>query len=308
MRFNLTSLGRWSIVGWLWLAMPICAMAAAPDPKPTPRAASLLVTPVGGQSWLKHLGLSRLQTAMGQMGSAGAGVRPPSVGASSWGESSVPEALDKPFTLTGADLYRFNCQSCHNVGGVGSPPEVRSLIDAVRATSATFVRAQMAGRGAQPDEATVKQMTAQAEAALRARVQKGGEKMPPFPHLQGAEIEALLGYLRGLAGVPGASARQTRIKEPVVRVGELLVKGTCFICHDATGPGSDAMASTPGLIPSLASFLEQKSVAAVVHKVRDGAPVPGMMGGRGEMPVFSYFTADEISAAYIYLIIYPPRP
>jgi len=297
---------RWRIVGWLWLAMPICAVAAAPEPKPKPRAASLIVTPVGGQSWLKHLGLSRLRTAMGQMG--GAGVRPSSVGASIWGESSVPEALDKPFTVTGADLYRFNCQSCHNVGGIGSPPEIRSLIDPVRATSAAFVRAQMAGRGVQLDEATVKQMTARAEAVLRARVEKGGEKMPPFPHLQGAEVEALLVYLRSLAGVPGASARQIRIKEPVVRVGELLVKGTCFICHDAMGPGSDAMASTPGLMPSLASFLEQKSVAAVVHKVREGAPVPGMVGSRGEMPVFSYFTADEIRAAYIYLIIYPPRP
>jgi hypothetical protein len=49
-------------------------------------------------------------------------------------------------------------------------------------------------------------------------------------------------------------------------------------------------------------------VAAVVHKVREGAPVPGMAGSRGEMPVFSYFTAEEVSAAYIYLITYPPRP
>jgi mono/diheme cytochrome c family protein len=202
----------------------------------------------------------------------------------------------------------MNCQSCHNVGGIGSPPEIRSLIDPVRATSAALVRTQMARGGQRPDDATVTQMTAQAEASLRARLEKGGEKMPPFPHLRAAEVEALLSYLRSLAGMPGASARQARITEPVVRVGELLVKGTCFICHDATGPGSGATSSAPELIPSLASFLEQKSVAAVVHKVREGAPVPGMIGGRGEMPVFSYFTSEEVSAAYIYLMTYPPRP
>jgi len=270
----------------LSLAMTTGALAAAREPEAKPGAGPLIVTPVAGQSWLKHLGLSRRGTAMGQMG--GAGVRPPSVGASKWGESSVPEALDKPFTVTGADLYRFNCQSCHNVGGVGSPPEIRSLID--------------------PFRATAKQTTAQAEASLRKRLEKGGEKMPPFPHLRGSEVGALLAYLRSLAGVPGASARQIRITEPVVRVGELLVKGTCFICHDATGPGSDAMAASPELMPSLASFLEQKSVAAMVQKVRQGAPVPGMVGSRGEMPVFSYLTAAEVRAAYIYLITYPPRP
>lgn len=297
---------RGSIVGWLWLAMPIYAVVAAPAAKPKPGADSLMVTPVRGQSWLKHLGLPRERTAMGQMGSAGA--RASSVPASAWGESSIPETLDKPFTLTGADLYRLNCQSCHNVGGVGSPPEIRSLIDAVRATSATFVRTQMGRRGSRPDEATVVRMTTQAEAALRARLKKGGERMPPFPHLRGAEVEALVTYLRSLAGLAGASARQARITEPVVRVGELLVKGTCVVCHDATGPGSGAMSSARELIPSLASFLEQKSVAAVVHKVREGAPVPGMAGGRGEMPVLSYFTAEEVSAAYIYLMTYPPRP
>jgi mono/diheme cytochrome c family protein len=272
--------GRGGIAGWLWLAMPLCAVEAAPEPKP--KGASSIVTAVRGQSWLKHLGLPRDRTAMGQMGSAGR--RPSSVSASAWGESSIPETLNKSFTLTGADLYRLSCQSCHNVGGLGSPPEIRSLIDPVRATPAPFAP------------------------ALRARLQKGGEKMPPFPHLRGAEVEALLSYSRSLAGLPGPSAKQARIAEPVVRVGELLVKGTCFICHDATGPGSDAMSSAAEIIPSLASFLEQKSVAAVVHKVREGAPVPGLVGGRGEMPVFSYFTAEEVSAAYIYLMTYPPRP
>jgi hypothetical protein len=138
---------RWRIlVLFMGLAMATTATAAVPEPKPKPRAVFTIVTPVRGPSWLKRLGLSRERTAMGQMG--GVGARASSVSASTWGESSVPETLDKPFTLTGADLYRVNCQSCHNVGGVGLPPEIRSIIEPVRATAATLVRAQMAGRGA----------------------------------------------------------------------------------------------------------------------------------------------------------------
>jgi mono/diheme cytochrome c family protein len=240
------------------------------------------IKPVEGPSWLKRLGLPRQKTAMGQMGHTGAGRSP--AGSSSWGQSSFPQALGRPFTITGADLYRMSCESCHGAGGTGAPPEIRSL---VRATSS--------GRRA-----------ARAEASLRERLHNGGQRMPPFRHLRRSEVDALLAYLRGLAGVPGAGT-QVRLTEPVARVGEHVVKGTCFICHDATGPGRDAMATSPGLMPSLASFLDQP-VNFVVRKVREGAPAAGMIGLRGEMPVYPYLTAEEVKAAYIYLMTYPPAP
>jgi mono/diheme cytochrome c family protein len=270
-------------------------------------SADVDVTPVEGPSLLTRLRLSRQQSALGNM--AAIGVRPSSDTSSAWGTSSVPESLRRPFTLSGADLYRLNCQSCHNVEGIGLPPEIRSLIDPVRATSPLVIKEQMAKRGLTLDPATIKQMTSQAEASLRERLQKGGERMPAFRHLNGAEVEALLAYLQSLAGVPGAKAKQRQITEPVVRVGEHLVKGTCFICHDATGPGKDAMPQSPDLVPSLASFLDQEPVSVVVRKVIAGAPAPGpsMMGKRGDMPVFSYLTREEVTAAYIYLTAYPPR-
>jgi mono/diheme cytochrome c family protein len=268
--------------------------------------AAYTVTPVEGPSWLKRLGLTHRGSSMGQMGQMG--LSPSSTAASAWGRSSFPESLEKPFTLSGADLYRLDCQACHNIGGIGLPPEIHSLIDPVRATSPAVIREQMAKRGVTLDAATLKQMTSQAEAAVRERLQKGGEKMPPFRHLEGVEVEALLNYLKSLAGVPGANEKQIRMTEPAVRVGEHLVKGTCLICHDATGPGRDAIAATPGLVPSLASFLEQDPVATMVRKAREGAPAPGMIGKRGEMPVLSYLTPEELDAAYVYLIAYPPRP
>jgi hypothetical protein len=61
-------------------------------------------------------------------------------------------------------------------------------------------------------------------------------------------------------------------------------------------------------MPSLASFLQQNAVSNVVHKVCEGAPAPGLPGGRGDMPVFSYLTPQEVTAAYFYLAIHPPQP
>ena len=278
------------------LALGGVASARAPSPVPLP------ITPVGGQSWLKRLGLTHQMSSMGKMGAMG------DVPSSAGAPGAAAEPLGADFLLTGADLYRIDCQSCHNRGGGGLPPEVRSLHDPIRATSPVALREQMARRGVRLDDVTVSQMTAQADAAFRDRLRKGGEKMPPFSHLQAREVDALLVYLKSLAGVPGAAERQIEVTESPLRVGEHLVKGTCFICHDATGPGRDAIAGSPGLVPSLASLLEQDPVAVVVRKVRQGAPAPGMAGNRGEMPVLSYLTAEEVTAAYIYLATYPPAP
>jgi mono/diheme cytochrome c family protein len=300
-RAGVSCLVRWLVVCVL-LSCPMLSAAIAGEV-----SSDGDVTFVEGPSLITRLRLSRQQSALGNI--ATIGVRPASATSSVWGTSSFPESLRRPFTLTGADLYRLNCQSCHNVEGIGLPPEIRSLIDPIRAMSPLVIREQMAKRGLSLDPATIKLMASQAEASLRERLQKGGEKMPAFPHLNSAEVEALIAYLQSLAGVPGATAKQQRVTEPVVRVGEHLVKGTCFICHDAIGPGRDAMLQSPELVPSLASFLEQEPVGVVVHKVLEGAPapVPSMLGKRGDMPVLSYLTREEVTAAYIYLTLYPPR-
>ena len=294
---------RWVSIGLAVLAASAPSLGVA-QPQ-SGAGAGFDITPVEGPSWLKHLGLSRQKTAMGQMSNTGS---PRSLaGSPAWGQSSFPETLTRPFTVTGADLYRIDCQSCHGIGGAGAPPEIRSLVDAVRATSPALVRAQLAKRGVKLDQESIREMTSQAQASLLERLSKGGKNMPPFQHLQGSEVRALLAYLRNLAGLPGATDRQVQLTEPAARVGEHLVKGTCFICHDATGPGRDAITASSGVVPSLASFLDQEPVNVVVHKVREGAPAPGMVGLRGEMPVYSYLTAEEVSAAYIYLMTYRPR-
>lgn len=287
-----------------------------------------LVTAVRGSSWLKHLGLAIPQTRFGQMG----GTAPaPSTGRSepeSDGLNPSSHSLggamgrfmmgvrrgqntnleEQSFALTGADLYRLNCQSCHGPDGQGAPPEINSLIGPVQATSAALLMERMKKRGSPIDKSMAEQLAAPSEADLRERLRKGGKKMPSFEHLRGDEVEALLGYLETLAGLPPAERSRMLVPQSVARVGEHVVKGTCHICHDATGPGGGHMAMRSGIIPSLESLPGQQSVDSVVRQVQYGSSgMTQMMGGQG-MPAFPYLTKEEVAAAYFYLAHYPPKP
>ena len=142
-------------------------------------------------------------------------------------------------------------------------------------------------KGRPIDPRFIRQLTSGTEADLQKRLKVGGHNMPSFAHLSDEEIRALRPYLDELAGVPGAERQQRQITEPAVRVGELIVKGTCHICHDATGPDDKPATVTSGVIPSLAAIPHEKTLAQFVQKVREGAPVPLSAGGgpsRGRMP------------------------
>ncbi len=298
------------------LALLAVAVSADPPPParvpqtglPKPRAITFKVAPVAGASWLTHLHISFDATSMGRMGE---NTPPPTVRYEpKWNELAGSEDLNERFVLAGSDLYRLDCESCHQPDGRGSPPEIHSLIEPMQATSAAFLEQRMKAAGRPITSAMAKEMAAGGDAAIRNRLKNGGEKMPPFEHLEGEEVEALLAFLRQLAGIPGAEREQIRIVEPYTRVGEHLVKGTCHICHPATGPGTDPEALLRNVLPSLASFPRDRTIFQVMKKARVGAPIE--MGrlrqpSGGRMPVFSYLTDDEVAAAYLYLIIYPPR-
>jgi mono/diheme cytochrome c family protein len=138
--------------------------------------------------------------------------------------TQVEEAktLIAQFQLSGADLYRINCRSCHGPEGNGAPPEIHSLIGPVQATSAAMIQKRMEARGAPIAREMAAQMAGQAEKAIRDRLQHDGEKMPAFAYLRPEEVTALLSYLDQLAGVPGKqhmlavndSARKSASKSP----------------------------------------------------------------------------------------------
>src|ERR1700736_3123129 len=68
----------------------------------------LRITPVEGESWLRHLGIPFIASNMGRV--ANWAPSPPGLSE----RPSSGEGPDGDFLLSGADLYRLNCQSWHN--------------------------------------------------------------------------------------------------------------------------------------------------------------------------------------------------
>jgi mono/diheme cytochrome c family protein len=133
--------------------------------------------------------------------------------------------------------------------------------------------------------------------------------MPSFSYLTEGEIASIVAYLNQLAEVPGPAGGSKVIRESPERVGELIVKSTCHICHGATGANPTEQQLFQGDIPPLETLTVRADQSKFVRKVTHGAPI--LMGEppmfyRGRMPVFYYLTPQEVADAYLYLSYYPP--
>ncbi len=302
------------------------------SPNPT-TGSTFVVTPVHGPSWIRHLGLFDIRyTAMGQQGGSQPAPKssriepgfqievPPPRGRRGMGmmmgriysnyqtsPEQVAKLMDEKFFLTGTDLYRLDCQSCHGPKGEGALPEIKSLIGPVKGSSPALVEERMKKMGRPIGKELAKELASQAEASIRQRLQEGGKKMPPFKHLDQEEVGALLQYLQEHFGELKSNQKEILVTQSVARVGQHLVQGTCQICHDATGPGRSRMGMMQGNIPSLASFPYEQSIQSVIRQVELGTMRMMMMMGGQKMPAFPYITEDEAAAAYLYLVRYPPE-
>jgi mono/diheme cytochrome c family protein len=267
------------------------------------------VTPVSDESWLVHLNRSFNETSMGKTGHLGPAAPAPGETALQLQRDVAYSAASQSLTLHGSDLYRLNCQGCHGESGQGAPPEINSVINPVRATSVALVMARMKTAGMDITRADAAKLAQQSNTALLQRLHNGGQNMPPFPHLNEAEIHSLFAYLKQLAGVPGAEGEQIAVKESPIRIGEHIVKSTCHTCHGAVGPDPDAQQLWDGAIPPLSVLTTRKSRPEFIRKVTHGTPI--LMGVqpalyRGRMPVFYYLSEDEAADVYLYLSLYPP--
>jgi mono/diheme cytochrome c family protein len=275
-------------------------------------ACAQVVSPVEGESWLVHLHRSFDETSMGK--SSGVyGPAPPMP--SEWPLPLPALQLSDKFTgqsttLYGSDLYRFKCQACHGASGTGAPPEINSVIDPVRATSASMYIERMKKVGMDVTSKEAVPLAKQANGMLLDRLHKGGTDMPsPNPNLTDAEVRSLFAYLRQLAGIPGAEKQQVPVVEPALRVGEHIVKSTCHICHASVGHNPSPQELAEAQIPPLSSLTSRLSLNQFVTKVTVGTPVlegSPAIPVRGRMPVFPYLTPDEAADAYLYLSLYPP--
>jgi mono/diheme cytochrome c family protein len=269
------------------------------------------ITAVTGESWLHHLDRSFDETSMGKTWRLGPATDEPAprLQRSMLVLSGSTASWSRMETLHGSDLYRLNCQGCHGEYGLGAPPEIGSLIDPVRATSVTLVTERMKKTGMELSRRETAELVNQSRSALLKRLHEGGKDMPSFHHLSEAEIRSLVAYLGQLAGVPGAEKEQVAIQEPHARVGELIVKSTCHVCHDAIGLNPAPAELLEGAIPPLSVLPVRVNQAQLVRKVTSGAPA--VMGttssvSRGRMPVFSYLSESEAADVYEYLTQYPP--
>lgn len=272
-----------------------------------------VVTAVEGESWLEHLHRSFDETSMGKS----SGVYGPA--APMPGEWPLPHPalkLSNKFTgqvttLYGSDLYRLKCQGCHGASGAGAPPEINSVLDPARATSATMYIERMKKVGMDVTSKDAAPLAKQATGMLLDRLHKGGTDMPsPNPSLTDAEVRSLFAYLRQLAGIPGAEKLQVPVVVAPLRVGEHIVKSTCHICHASVGHNPSPQGLLEGQIPPLDSLTSRLSLNEFVTKVTVGVSVlegSPAIPVRGHMPVFTYLTPDEAADAYLYLSLYPPR-
>lgn len=281
---------------------------------------------VVGESWLTHLQRSFEETSMGKTGRLGpspdnATDLTTGAGRIMTGGEFAPARMQFAFELAnkapenrtmvmhGSDLYRMNCRGCHGEDGSGAPPEINSVINPVRATSAATVTERMKTSGMEMSRADAIRLAQQSKALLIERIHHGGQDMPAFPHLSEAEVKALVAYLRQLAGVRGAEREQLAVQEARVRVGEHIAKSTCHICHSAAGPNPTPKQLYDGAIPPFSTLPLRTTRAEFIRKVTRGAPT--VMGAppqwlRGRMPVFYYLSEEEAADIYLYLTSYPP--
>ena len=271
------------------------------------------ITPVQGESWLEHLHRAYDQTSMGRS----SGIYGPAAPMPWDWPAPVPAPnVSKTFmgqttTVYGSDLYRMKCRSCHGPLGAGAPPEINSVIDPIRATSASLYVARMKKVGMDVSMRDAAPLARQANQLLMDRLHNGGKDMPrPDPQLSDGELRSLLSYLQQLSGIPGAEKQQVAVRESQLRVGEFIVKSTCHICHSAVGGNPNPRELMEGKIPPLSTLTSRVNLNEFVNKVVAGAPIlegyPAIPV-RGHMPVFDYLSADEAANVYLYLLLYPPR-
>lgn len=239
-------------------------------------AGGMEVTPASGPSLLTRLKAGFDGSSLGKAGYIGV-----PAAATETEPAAAPGGLAAGFELSGEDLYRINCRSCHGVGGKGIAADIPSLVAKIRGA------AQQASGG-----------DSSGELGLRHRLLEGGQIMPAMAHLTPEEVEALLGHLEASAGVGGAPAPR-RVPVSALRVGEHVTKAVCQICHDAV-PGLP-QAGTQRLQPALSEIPARYALGDFVRRVHSTDARPA------HRPRLGYLTAAELEATYFYLAAYPPR-
>jgi glucose dehydrogenase len=169
----------------------------------------------------------------------------------------------------GSTLYQSQCALCHGGDLKGSPPEFPSLVGIDKRMSTT---------------------------AISDLIHSGKGRMPSFPNLQGAGLQAVLEYVRtgvesagGLAGGSAALARPISAAAAGAArdaLGAKVYEHDCAICH-----GDDLMGA-PSNYPPLVGVrgrLADEQIDDYVHN------------GKGRMPSFRKMPEKDTAALLHFL-------
>jgi hypothetical protein len=184
-------------------------------------------TPVTGPSVLEHLHRDMGNTSMGRSSSL---LGPP--------PTEVPPRiqvgpLPPAMVLAGSDLYRLKCRGCHGPAGEGAPPEINSIINPVRATSAATIMKRMRERGASMSHRDAAVLARQSASSLSDRLHKGGTDMPT-PGLAAKKICSAAALPRPACRIVGKAADHARIN--LARRRE---PGEVHLSHLSCGGGTE---------------------------------------------------------------------
>ncbi|HMK73897.1 MAG TPA: c-type cytochrome [Myxococcaceae bacterium] len=298
------------------------AVAQAAPPAPSPGNPP----PLSGPSLLRALALTDEGSPLGRLGGDGPprSTLPPAfvdsvrkaLTQAGYRDEAAVESLRATFPVSGADIYRLNCRPCHGPAGTGKPPAIASIVASARALSAAQQEAGMKAAGSKPNPDLAQLLAMHAGELLGERLARGGMKskgpylvtMPPFAYLSEPEVVALGDYLKQLGGGAGKGTAIQKVDQSALRVGEQVVRGTCLICHDATGMSGGHAMMMAGMVPALGNLPEQMSLDGVIQKVRHGwTSIAGVPRPASRMPIFAYLSDEEVAAAYLYLVYLPPQ-
>jgi len=315
---------RAALVVLLALSMPAVAVAQAAPP--VPAASPGTPQPLSGPSLLRALALTDEGSPLGRLGGDG----PPrstlpqafadsvrkALTQAGYRDEAALESLRATFPVSGADIYRLNCRSCHGPAGSGKPPAIASIVGPARALSPAQQEAGMKAAGSEPNPGLAELLAMHAGELLGERLARGGMKskgpyrvtMPPFAYLSEQEVVALGDYLKQLGGGVGKGTAVQKVNQSALRIGEQVLRGTCRICHDATGMSGGHAMMLAGMVPALGNLPEQMSLDGVIQKVRHGwTSIAGVPRPASRMPIFAYLSDEEVAAAYLYLVYLPPE-
>ncbi len=186
-------------------------------------------------------------------------------------------AADEAKIKLAKELFKQNCEICHQADAIGKPGFAPSLTNPELLATAS-------------------------DKFMMSTIRDGrkGTGMPPFTHLGRKKIKAIVAYLRSHSTLPNRSAvvdAQPRTQgDP--RLGQLWFEQICSTCHGINGDGYEAGGT--GTAIGKSGFLKKATDGFIRTTIKDGRSNTRMLAFQGPASLAD-LTDQEIDDIIAYL-------